>query len=216
MKKPKRQNISFKKKTGWNLHPAEHMDETFLQIDVAPLITGITDCLHVFYPQLQKSFTVSMDRLTESDIERFEAKRQVSPVNVEEETLLSDDRTRCYLIREEPVGDSYAGIMRYVVREAHKHQASQSMHLLIQASVDALFEEESNIETVGVMYPELGVEFTIMPTESDGADPEAILDELINVMLVSGWDDGEDGASAPHGYRFADDEEEDDQAQQEE
>ncbi len=213
MKKPKRQHTSLKKKTGWNLHPVEHMGETFIQIDVAPLIAGITDCLHVFYPALHKSFTISMQHLTENAIERFEAKRQVFPVNVEEETLLSDDRTRCYLIREEPVGDSYAGIMRYVVREAHKHQASQSMHLLIQASVDALFEAESNIETIGVMYPELGVEFTIMLTESDGADPETVLDELINVMLVSGWDDDEDGASAPYGYRFADDEEDDDQTQ---
>ena len=124
MKKPKRQHTSFKKKTGWNLHPVKHMNETFIQIDVAPLITGITDCLHVFYPQLQKSFTVSMDHLIESDREQFEAKRQVYPINVEEETLLSDDRTRCYLMREESVGDSYAGIMRYVVREVHKHQAS--------------------------------------------------------------------------------------------
>src|SRR5258708_7861509 len=66
MKKPRRINTFVKKKTGWSLHHLDHKEETFIQIDVAPLIAGMTDCLHVFYPQLQKSFTVSMDHLTES------------------------------------------------------------------------------------------------------------------------------------------------------
>lgn len=177
-------------------------EETFLQIDVAPLITGITDCLHIFYPQLHKSFTVSMDHLTERDTEWLEEKKSTYPITVEEETILPDTHTHCYLIREEPIGASYTGIMRYVVREAHKPQASQSLHLIIHASVDALLEEESNIETIGVSYPELGVEFTVMLTDSEGTDTQAIMDELLNVMLVGGWDDGEGDVQAPYGYQL--------------
>ncbi|HEU5376056.1 MAG TPA: hypothetical protein VFV38_11490 [Ktedonobacteraceae bacterium] len=143
MKKPKRMITSRKKKTGWSMHHLEQSEQTFVRIDVAPLITGITDCLHIFYPQLQKSFTVSMDHLAERDRERLEEKRHTYPITVEEETILSEGDTHCYLIREEPIGASYTGIMRYVVREAHKHQASQSQHLIIHASVDDLVEEES-------------------------------------------------------------------------
>ena len=72
MKKPKRKITSFKTKTGWSVHHLRQSEQTFIQIDVAPLIAGITDCLHIFYPQLQKSFTVSMDELTERDRERLE------------------------------------------------------------------------------------------------------------------------------------------------
>jgi len=57
------------------------------------------------------------------------------------------------------------------------------------------------------IYPELGVEFTVMLNESDGTETQAIMDELINVMMVQGWDDGEEGAQVPYGYRLIDDEE---------
>ena len=167
-------------------------EQTFIQIDVAPLISGITECLHIFYPQLQQSFTVSMDVLTERDAERMEERKRAYPITLEEETLLPDAQTRCYLIREEPVGSSYTGVMRYVVREAHKHEAGQSLHLVIHAQVDSLLDEDSNIEMVGASYPELGVEFIVMLNESDGTESQAIMEELINVMLVQGWDDGEE------------------------
>lgn len=195
-------------KNGWSMDLLRQSEQAFIQIDVAPLITGITDCLHIFYPQLQRSFTVSMDHLTEMDTERLEGKRHIYPITIEAETILSDGDTHCYLIREEPIGASYTGIMRYVVREAHKHQASQSQHLIIHASVDALFEKESNIETVGVSYPELGVEFTVMLTDSEGTDTPVIMDELMNVMLVGGWNDGEGDVHAPYGYQLIDTEEE--------
>lgn len=67
---------------------------------------------------------------------------------------------------------------------------------------------KSNIETIGVSYPELGVEFTVMLTDSEGTDTQAIMDELMSVMLVAGWNDGEGGVQAPYGYQLIDAEEE--------
>jgi hypothetical protein len=204
MKKPNRKIVSFKKKTDWSMQDLRQSEQTFIQIDIAPLVSGSTECLHIFYPQLQKSFTVSLDVLTERDGERLEERKRTYPKTVEEESLLPDEQTRCYLIREEPVGSSYTGVMRYVVREAHKHEVGQSLHLVIHAQVDSLLDEDSNIEMVGASYPELGVEFIVMLSESDGTESQAIMDELINVMLVQGWNDGEEGAQAPYGYRLYD------------
>src|SRR5579859_3741692 len=203
--KKRKPSISLRKKpTGWAItHQHHHEDNTSIEIDVAPLVAGITDCLHVFYPDLHKSFTVTMDPLKETDIERIVENRSHYPTTIEQEEILSDEQTHCYLIREEPVKQSYGGVMRYVVRSAHLQEASKSLHLIIHVQVDALFEN-SHIEMIGAGYPELGVEFSVMLNESGGTETQAIMDELIELMFVNGWDDGEDSISPPYGYRIAD------------
>ncbi|HEU5376057.1 MAG TPA: hypothetical protein VFV38_11495 [Ktedonobacteraceae bacterium] len=47
-----------------------------------------------------------------------------------------------------------------------------------------------------------------MLTDSEGTDTQAIMDELMSVMLVAGWNDGEGGVQAPYGYQLIDAEEE--------
>jgi len=207
MKKQRPRNLLRKKSTGWTLTHQHHQDDTTcIQIDVAPLVAKITNCLHVYYPDLQKSFTVMMDTLNETAIERIAEHRSDVPTMIEKEEVLSKEQlekqTHCYLIREEPVNRSYSGIMRYVVRGPYLQEASKSLNLLIHVQVDALFEENSHIETIAASFPELGVEFCVMSTEVEGTDTQAIMDMLLDVMLVQGWDDGENGIHAAYGYRI--------------
>lgn len=208
MKKRKPPISLWKRPTAGWAHTYQHLHEeiTTIQIDVAPLVAGITDCLHIFYPGLQKSFIVTMNSLTEADLEHIAEKRSHFHKNIEKEEVLSDGRTHCYLIREEPVGASYSGVTRYIVRRPSLQQAGTSLHLLIQVPVDAPFEEEIHTEMIGAVYPELGQQFTLMLSESDGTDREAIMDELLNVMFVQGWNDGNEGIHASMDIGIGEDE----------